>query len=211
MQDCFLQLCLCIAFVTCLQSTMFPNQESFSPLLQLSYSSALKMASILQKLINPQYSGPPEPPRNKVTVVGVGQVGMACAVSILLRVRALLLSPLLRLPSSPLVSQDGLIPRILPDWHRITDLLVSDLAVIPWLSLLRCGDNDRYILSIIKATSTETFESVFSSSAEIGQRLSGRRHQVYPIYWLHSEKSLYLNTNTLPSATACTVADGSNR
>ncbi|KAI3370658.1 hypothetical protein L3Q82_007220 [Scortum barcoo] len=43
------------------------------------------MASILQKLLTPLFSGPPEPPRNKVTVVGVGQVGMACAVSILLR------------------------------------------------------------------------------------------------------------------------------
>uniref|UniRef100_A0A8C8DVL4 L-lactate dehydrogenase n=1 Tax=Oryzias sinensis TaxID=183150 RepID=A0A8C8DVL4_9TELE len=43
------------------------------------------MASILQKLITPLFSGPPEPPRNKVTVVGVGQVGMACAVSILLK------------------------------------------------------------------------------------------------------------------------------
>ncbi|KAM6925630.1 L-lactate dehydrogenase B-B chain isoform 2-T2 [Lycodopsis pacificus] len=43
------------------------------------------MASILQKLITPMSSGPPEPPRNKVTVVGVGQVGMACAISILLR------------------------------------------------------------------------------------------------------------------------------
>ncbi|XP_070763755.1 L-lactate dehydrogenase B-B chain isoform X2 [Enoplosus armatus] len=43
------------------------------------------MASILQKLITPLFNGPPEPPRNKVTVVGVGQVGMACAVSILLR------------------------------------------------------------------------------------------------------------------------------
>ncbi|KAG9345650.1 hypothetical protein JZ751_008794 [Albula glossodonta] len=43
------------------------------------------MASVLQKLITPLASGPAEPPRNKVTVVGVGQVGMACAVSILLR------------------------------------------------------------------------------------------------------------------------------
>lgn len=51
-------------------------------------SSAFKMATILQKLLSPLFSGPPEPPRNKVTVVGVGQVGMACAVSILLRVRA---------------------------------------------------------------------------------------------------------------------------
>uniref|UniRef100_H3DEZ9 L-lactate dehydrogenase n=1 Tax=Tetraodon nigroviridis TaxID=99883 RepID=H3DEZ9_TETNG len=42
------------------------------------------MASILQKLFHPLLSGPPEPPRNKVTVVGVGQVG-ACAVTILLR------------------------------------------------------------------------------------------------------------------------------
>lgn len=42
---------------------------------------------MLQKLILPIFSGPPEPPRNKVTVVGVGQVGMACAVSILLKVR----------------------------------------------------------------------------------------------------------------------------
>ncbi|XP_053270876.1 L-lactate dehydrogenase B-A chain isoform X2 [Pleuronectes platessa] len=43
------------------------------------------MSSVLQKLISPMGSGPAEPPRNKVTVVGVGQVGMACAVSILLR------------------------------------------------------------------------------------------------------------------------------
>ncbi|XP_035859295.1 L-lactate dehydrogenase C chain isoform X1 [Sander lucioperca] len=46
---------------------------------------SLNMTSMLQKLITPLFSGPPEPPRNKVTVVGVGQVGMACAVSILLR------------------------------------------------------------------------------------------------------------------------------
>ncbi|XP_077425170.1 L-lactate dehydrogenase B-B chain [Vanacampus margaritifer] len=39
----------------------------------------------LQQLIIPTCGGAPEPPRNKVTVVGVGQVGMACAVSILLR------------------------------------------------------------------------------------------------------------------------------
>uniref|UniRef100_A0A8B9RJ31 L-lactate dehydrogenase n=1 Tax=Astyanax mexicanus TaxID=7994 RepID=A0A8B9RJ31_ASTMX len=45
----------------------------------------LNMASVLQKLLTPLFSGPAEPPRNKVTVVGVGQVGMACAVSILLR------------------------------------------------------------------------------------------------------------------------------
>lgn len=45
------------------------------------------MASILQKLFHPLFSGPQEPPRNKVTVVGVGQVGMACAVTVLLRVR----------------------------------------------------------------------------------------------------------------------------
>jgi len=43
------------------------------------------MSSVLQKLITPVAPGPAEPPRNKVTVVGVGQVGMACAVSILLR------------------------------------------------------------------------------------------------------------------------------
>uniref|UniRef100_UPI003AAC0CD3 L-lactate dehydrogenase B-A chain isoform X2 n=1 Tax=Centroberyx gerrardi TaxID=166262 RepID=UPI003AAC0CD3 len=43
------------------------------------------MSSVMQKLITPLASGPAEPPRNKVTVVGVGQVGMACAVSILLR------------------------------------------------------------------------------------------------------------------------------
>ncbi|XP_033824570.2 L-lactate dehydrogenase B-B chain isoform X2 [Periophthalmus magnuspinnatus] len=45
----------------------------------------LKMSATLQKLITPLFKGLPEPPRNKVTVVGVGQVGMACAVSILLR------------------------------------------------------------------------------------------------------------------------------
>ncbi|MFT7816912.1 L-lactate dehydrogenase B chain isoform X1 [Arapaima gigas] len=43
------------------------------------------MASILQTLTTPLASGPAEPPWNKVSVVGVGQVGMACAVSILLR------------------------------------------------------------------------------------------------------------------------------
>uniref|UniRef100_A0A3Q2PIF6 Lactate dehydrogenase Ba n=1 Tax=Fundulus heteroclitus TaxID=8078 RepID=A0A3Q2PIF6_FUNHE len=43
------------------------------------------MSSVLQKLITPLASSSAEPPRNKVTVVGVGQVGMACAVSILLR------------------------------------------------------------------------------------------------------------------------------
>ncbi|CAG5957782.1 unnamed protein product [Menidia menidia] len=52
---------------------------------QSKYCCSLRMASILHKLITPLFSGPPEPPRNKVTVVGVGQVGMACAVSILLR------------------------------------------------------------------------------------------------------------------------------
>lgn len=44
------------------------------------------MSSVMQKLITPMASGPAEPPRNKVTVVGVGMVGMACAVSVLLRV-----------------------------------------------------------------------------------------------------------------------------
>lgn len=48
--------------------------------------SPVKMSATLQKLITPIFKGLPEPPRNKVTVVGVGQVGMACAVSILLRV-----------------------------------------------------------------------------------------------------------------------------
>uniref|UniRef100_A0A671K6T4 L-lactate dehydrogenase n=2 Tax=Sinocyclocheilus anshuiensis TaxID=1608454 RepID=A0A671K6T4_9TELE len=48
-------------------------------------SAVLSMASVLQKLITPLSSGPLEPPRSKVTVVGVGQVGMACAVSVLLR------------------------------------------------------------------------------------------------------------------------------
>ncbi|XP_018603032.1 L-lactate dehydrogenase B-A chain isoform X1 [Scleropages formosus] len=42
------------------------------------------MASIMQKLITPLASSS-EPPRNKVSVVGVGQVGMACAISILLQ------------------------------------------------------------------------------------------------------------------------------
>ncbi|XP_037551681.1 L-lactate dehydrogenase B chain [Nematolebias whitei] len=41
--------------------------------------------SVQQNLITAVASPAPEPPRNKVTVVGVGQVGMACAVSILLQ------------------------------------------------------------------------------------------------------------------------------
>ncbi|XP_060770950.1 L-lactate dehydrogenase B-B chain isoform X1 [Neoarius graeffei] len=52
---------------------------------QSIYRKVLNIASVLQKLITPLISGPVEPPRNKVTVVGVGQVGMACAVSILLQ------------------------------------------------------------------------------------------------------------------------------
>ncbi|XP_077565634.1 L-lactate dehydrogenase B chain [Stigmatopora nigra] len=43
------------------------------------------MSSVLENLISPLPGSSVEPPRNKVTVVGVGQVGMACAVSILLR------------------------------------------------------------------------------------------------------------------------------
>ncbi|XP_027028804.1 L-lactate dehydrogenase B-B chain [Tachysurus fulvidraco] len=52
---------------------------------QRIYREVQNMASVLQKLITPLVSGAVEPPRNKVTVVGVGQVGMACAVSILLQ------------------------------------------------------------------------------------------------------------------------------
>lgn len=59
------------------------HQDMSSPCLP----AAAIMSSVLQKLISPLASSPAEPPRNKVTVVGVGQVGMACAVSILLRVR----------------------------------------------------------------------------------------------------------------------------
>uniref|UniRef100_A0A4W4FB21 L-lactate dehydrogenase n=1 Tax=Electrophorus electricus TaxID=8005 RepID=A0A4W4FB21_ELEEL len=43
------------------------------------------MASVMEKLLTPVASDACELPTNKVTVVGVGQVGMACAVSILLR------------------------------------------------------------------------------------------------------------------------------
>ncbi|XP_041110096.1 L-lactate dehydrogenase B-A chain-like [Polyodon spathula] len=43
------------------------------------------MATVQEKLITPIAGGASEGPRNKVTVVGVGQVGMACAISILLR------------------------------------------------------------------------------------------------------------------------------
>ncbi|KAM9309912.1 L-lactate dehydrogenase B-A chain [Pholidichthys leucotaenia] len=41
--------------------------------------------SVLKNLISPLEGSSAEPSRNKVTVIGVGQVGMACAVSILLR------------------------------------------------------------------------------------------------------------------------------
>ncbi|MBN3311749.1 LDHBA dehydrogenase, partial [Atractosteus spatula] len=43
------------------------------------------MATVQEKLITPIAGASSEGPRNKVTVVGVGQVGMACAVSILLK------------------------------------------------------------------------------------------------------------------------------
>lgn len=142
MQDCFpsvVPVCVCLSLR--LPSTCVLTRNT---LLFFFPPSDLKMASILQKLITPLFSGPPEPPRNKVTVVGVGQVGMACAVSILLRVRAPLVFASAQM-AFLLVSQDGVIPRILWDWHRITDLLVSgDLAgsVMLSLSLLRCGHND---------------------------------------------------------------------
>lgn len=56
--------------------------------------------SVLQQLMSPLASGgAAEPPRNKVTVVGVGQVGMACAISILLRVSTTV-PPLLRCTST---------------------------------------------------------------------------------------------------------------
>ncbi|XP_034074692.1 L-lactate dehydrogenase B-B chain isoform X3 [Gymnodraco acuticeps] len=85
MQDCSPYLCPCVLFVAPLQSTCFLTRSILlSPSIILP-SADLNMASILQKLITPLFSGPPELPRNKVTVVGVGQVGMACAVSILLR------------------------------------------------------------------------------------------------------------------------------
>lgn len=75
------------------------------------------MASIVQKLITPLVIGPPEPPRNKVTVVGVGQVGMACAVSILLRVRSSVFIRAWCLPAARTVcgnnTQD---PRLTPDY-----------------------------------------------------------------------------------------------
>ena len=126
LQDCFPLSWVCAQCLSLEHSPLF------------FLSSALNMASVLQKLITPLFSGPPEPPRNKVTVVGVGQVGMACAISILLRVRAPLVPPLLRLPSCLLVSQDGVIPRILLDWPGIiTDLLVSDLTRIPSLCFIK--------------------------------------------------------------------------
>ncbi|XP_041713424.2 L-lactate dehydrogenase B chain [Coregonus clupeaformis] len=73
---------------TCLLTLL----HSPSSLEQKGYNRSLKsakaswiMSSVMQKLITPMASGPAEPPRNKVTVVGVGMVGMACAVSVLLR------------------------------------------------------------------------------------------------------------------------------
>lgn len=56
-------------------------------MLCLCLPTALIMSSVMQKLISPVAGSSVELPKNKVTVVGVGQVGMACAVSILLRVR----------------------------------------------------------------------------------------------------------------------------
>lgn len=95
------------------------------PSFPISFPPALNMASILQKLITPLFSGTPEPARNKVTVVGVGQVGMACAVSILLRVRKDLLClyscqiTIPTLPPSATVLY-SIIVFSLPHWHWIT-------------------------------------------------------------------------------------------
>lgn len=101
------------------------------------------MASIVQRLITPLVSGPPEPPRNKVTIVGVGQVGMACAFSVLLRVRAFMFMPLHIITCICLLpSQYVVIPRILPDWLQITQLLASDLDLIP-LMLTERGKKDK--------------------------------------------------------------------
>lgn len=98
-QHCFpLVWCVYVTFITHQQPTHTVCLTRYTLVLLFHlHASAFKMASILQKLITPLCSGPPEPPRNKVTVVGVGQVGMACAISVLLRVRAPLVLPLLRL------------------------------------------------------------------------------------------------------------------
>lgn len=111
--------------------------------------SALKMASILQKLITPLFSGPPEPPRNKVTVVGVGQVGMACAVSILLKVRDGAVYAQITLL---LLSQHGVKARILR--QQITDLLASVPDLILWFM-----PRKRHVTVIIKGCSPSLFMS----------------------------------------------------
>lgn len=46
-----------------------------------------KMATLKEKLIAPVAEEETGVPNNKITVVGVGQVGMACAISILGKVR----------------------------------------------------------------------------------------------------------------------------
>lgn len=52
----------------------------------MSLSPAAKMASTKEKLIAHVSKEQPAGPTNKVTVVGVGMVGMAAAISVLLKV-----------------------------------------------------------------------------------------------------------------------------
>lgn len=167
MLKCLLHLCLYTVFYACIQHIFFSSSSL------ILHATALEMASVLQKLFTPLFSGPPEPPRNKVTVVGVGQVGMACAVSILLRVRQTLLSTLPRLTVSLLASPCRLMPRILLDWHRMTDLLASDLPVISLLSFLRFGDE---CFGHHMETSTGTFlnQTILSRCSEYDKMAPGR-------------------------------------
>lgn len=146
MQDCFLQLCLRVAFVTCLQSTCFLTRNPSPPstiIPFLSTENGLSPAEADQPAV--QWSSWASQEQSDSGGRGPGWHGLCCQ------------HPAQgKSPTAFTSAQITLLPAGLTGWVNtqdpprliwITDLLVSDLAVIPWLSLLRCGDNDSYILS----------------------------------------------------------------
>ena len=77
--------CILIQCCSCNTLRIVPTQGAcimFDPFSQCA------MATLKEKLIAPVAEEEAAVPNNKITVVGVGQVGMACAISILGKVRS---------------------------------------------------------------------------------------------------------------------------
>uniref|UniRef100_H3AQL4 L-lactate dehydrogenase n=1 Tax=Latimeria chalumnae TaxID=7897 RepID=H3AQL4_LATCH len=67
-------------------SVLHRNRKAFFFLFIVSFiNKTSKMASIKEKLIEHVLKEEPSPALNKITIVGVGAVGMACAISVLMK------------------------------------------------------------------------------------------------------------------------------